>query len=185
MMSASLSTTTSLSSSFFADATEPKKSTAAAATTSTFTLSTSLTNNEDKVDNTVSAKQTKIIPGDIVAISSSSFHTIKAYSVPKPCYGSFHPTSHDFLPVDQTSGKLPRSDSCLVLPVGLRGRVVEVYDAESLDRARPYLVKFEEGLDREEIMGKRNESKMESGFNVPKAFAMHFSAEEIVLVGSF
>ena len=65
--------------------------------------------------------------------------------------------------------------------------MVEVYDAESLDRARPYLVKFEEGLDREE-MGKRNESEMESekdwGFNVPKAFALHFSAEEIVLVDS-
>lgn len=74
-----------------------------------------------------------------------------------------------------------------------------VYDAESMDRARPYLVKFAEGLDREKIisrecddddngeMGKSSERKKEEkgwGFYVPKAFAMHFSAEEIELVAS-
>jgi hypothetical protein len=68
---------------------------------------------------------------------------------------------------------------------------MQVYDEESLDRARPYLVKFEEGLDREENnMGERidvggmGEEVEENGwgFHVPKAFAMHFSEEEIELV---
>ena len=65
-----------------------------------------------------------------------------------------------------------------------------VYDAESMDRARPYLVKFAEGLDREEIRecdeGGMVESEREKsgGFNVPKAFAMHFSEEEIEWVAS-
>ena len=67
---------------------------------------------------------------------------------------------------------------------------MQVYDAESLDRARPYVVKFEEGLDREDNIGERNDGGMEGGeekgggFNLPKGFTMHFSAEEIELVAS-
>jgi len=146
------------------------------------------------VDGITTAKQSATIsPGDIVAISSS---VIKAYSVPKSCYGSFHPTSHKFIPaVDHNNNNnnnaiIKRSDSCLVLPIGLRGRVMQVYDAESLDRARPYVVKFEEGLDREEDIGGRNDGGVDGeeekggGFNLPKGFTMHFSAEEIELVAS-
>lgn len=67
---------------------------------------------------------------------------------------------------------------------------MQVYDAESLDRARPYVVKFEEGLDREDNIGERNDGGTEEGeekgggFNLPKGFTMHFSAEEIELVAS-
>lgn len=91
--------------------------------------------------------------------------------MPKSAYGSFHPETREFVPAD--AANLTRGTSCLVLSEGLRGEVVKVYNSNEWDRTHPILVKFNEGADREGGDG---------GFDVPKAFSMHFDADEIVVV---
>ena len=108
-------------------------------------------------------------PGATVAIAPNT--KVKAHQVPKDAYGSFDPVTRDFVPADESN--MLRSTSCLVLSEGIRGEVTKVYDVNEWDRAHPILVQFEEGIDREG----GNE-----GFDLPKAFMMHFSANEIIVV---
>jgi hypothetical protein len=150
------STKLSMTSSFFADATESKKTVVVVA--------------DAKVQ--VDADGKAFSPGRIVAISgrttANGKSPIRAHSVPKASYGSFDPSTGEFVPRDESDAS--RSTSCLLLPGGLRGIVERVYDANEWDRARPIVVKFGEGYDREGDSG---------GFNVPKAFIMHFDADEL------
>lgn len=105
--------------------------------------------------------------------------TINVHSVPKSCYGTFHLTTGELIPRDDdntTADKGTRKTACLVLPIGLRGIVERVYDANTWDRARPIVVKFSMGYDR---------TAAEDGgvrFNIPKEFRMHFDATELKIV---
>ena len=105
-----------------------------------------------------------ISPGSIVQIATAN---IKAYAVPKDIHGSFDPTTNKFVPQDETN--ITRKTSCLILPIGLRGTVSKIYNTNEWDRTHPLLVQFTAGDDREEG----------DGFHIPKAFTMHFDADEI------
>lgn len=109
------------------------------------------------------------VEGAVVAIAPNT--QVKAHQVPKDAYGSFNPDTREFVPADESN--LSRSASCLVLSEGIRGEVTKVYNVNEWDRAYPILVQFREGLDRKESEG---------GYILPKAFMMHFSANEIVVV---
>ncbi|KAL3826788.1 hypothetical protein ACHAXA_000614 [Cyclostephanos tholiformis] len=105
--------------------------------------------------------------GCTVAISSSSSSSIggiPAYSVPKSCHGTFDSSTGKFVPLDESSLTSSRVARCLLLPPGLRGRVVRVYDTNEWDRARP-------------IVGGGG-----GGYDVPRSFVMHFDADELVVV---
>lgn len=104
-------------------------------------------------------------PGCTVAIASN--RSVKAYHVPKSSFGTFDPSSLEFIPQDESN--VSRGTSCLVLPGGLRGEVEKIYNTNEWDRAHPILVKFTAGEDREGG----------GGYNIPKAFTMHFDADEI------
>ncbi|EED89275.1 predicted protein [Thalassiosira pseudonana CCMP1335] len=117
----------------------------------------------------IDANNKVFTPGATVAIASTP-HKLKAYQVPKAAFGTFSSSSGQFLPQDE--GGITRDTSCLVLPEGLRGVVMRVYDVNEWDRTHPILIKFVAGLDREG----------EGGFDVPKTFMMHFDADEIVVV---
>ena len=105
-----------------------------------------------------------ISPGAIVQIATAN---IKAYAVPKDIHGSFDPTTNKFIPQDETN--ITRKTSCLILPIGLRGTVSKIYNTNEWDRTHPLLVQFTAGDDREEG----------DGYHCPKAFTMHFDADEI------
>ena len=105
-------------------------------------------------------------PGNTVAVASDS---VKAYQVPKAAFGSFDPITREFSPQDKSNAS--RGTNCLMLPQGLRGEVLKVYDVNEWDRTHPILVKFEEGMDRGE-----------GGYDVPKTFMMHFDAHEIMVL---
>ena len=107
-------------------------------------------------------------PGVIVAIAPNA--RVKAHQVSKDAYGSFDPDNRNFIPADETNSS--RSTSCLILSEGIRGEVTKVYNVNEWDRAHPILVEFKEGVDRDDG----------DGFIVPKSFAMHFSANEIIVV---
>jgi hypothetical protein len=57
----------------------------------------------------------------------------------------------------------------------LRGKVIRVYDTNEWDRARPIVVGFEAGYDREGGEGN-------GGYDVPRSFVMHFDASELDVV---
>ena len=142
--------TTSLymTSSFFADATESKNA----------------QQPEEKIQTDVNGNIISL--GSIVQITKAN---IKAYSVPKDIHGSFNPTTNKFIPQDIT--KKSRKTNCLILPIGLRGKVSKIYNTNEWDRTHPIMVKFNAGDDREEE---------DNGlFHIPKAFMMHFDADEI------
>ncbi|KAL9184252.1 hypothetical protein ACHAXT_002338 [Thalassiosira profunda] len=101
-------------------------------------------------------------PGAAVAVVTE----VKAYGVPKAAYGTFD-ASGQFAPLDEANAT--RKTSSLVLPEEMRGEVKMVYNTNEWDRAHPILVKFGAGMDREGG----------GGFDVPKAFTMHFDADEI------
>ncbi|KAL7546330.1 hypothetical protein ACHAWF_009664 [Thalassiosira exigua] len=114
-----------MTSSFFADATEPKN---------------------PEVKQQVDANGKVFAPGMVVAIAPN--RSIKAYQVPKSAYGSFDPSNGQFIPMDETTAS--RVTSCLVLPAGLRGEIEKIYNTNEWDRAHPILVKFKVGEDRNE-----------------------------------
>ncbi|KAL3789819.1 hypothetical protein ACHAW5_011242 [Stephanodiscus triporus] len=154
-----------MTSSFFADATESKKAAAAAAA--------DVVVSEEAKKVQVDAYGRAFSPGCVVAISyarGTKKSPIRAHSVPRSSYGSFDPSTGEFVPRDESNAS--RSTSCLVLPEGLRGTVERVYDANEWDRARPIVVRFGEGYDR-------GEGGTTGGFDVPRAFVMHFDADEL------
>ena len=107
-----------------------------------------------------------ISPGQRVAIVSHN--NIRAHHVSKSSYGRFDATTKQFMPQDEST--LTRQTSCLLLPEGLQGEVVNVYNTNEWDRAHPILVKF--GLDEE-----RND-----GYSLPGSFTMHVDAKEIMVM---
>lgn len=125
-------------------------------------------------------------PGCTVSIVTD---TINAHSVPKSSYGSFHLTTGEFIPrhdendnTDVGGGgttTTTRKTACLVLPIGLRGIVERVYDANTWDRARPIVVKFNMGYDREV---QEDGVTTPRRFNIPKEFRMHFDATELKII---
>ena len=124
--------------------------------------------NSDPIDQ-VDANGQIFKEGVTVAIAPNK--RVKAHQVPKDAYGSFNPDTCEFVPADESN--MSRSTRCLVLSEGIRGEVIKVYNVNEWDRAHPILVQFREGLDRD---------KSEGGYVLPKAFQMHFSANEIVVV---
>eukprot|EP01083_Nonionella_stella_P035797 97629_1 len=131
-------------SSFFADATPQKAP-------------------EDKVQ--VDSNGKVFTEGAVVEIAPS--RSVNAHHVPKPAYGTFDPTTRQFVPQDESNSE--RKTSCLVLPEGLRGEVKKIYNTNEWDRAHPILVKFNKGEDREG----------EGAFDIPRVFMMHLDAAEI------
>lgn len=158
----------SMTASLFADATPPKVVVDDDATTTS-------TAQEEMVQTDVNGQT--FIPGCTVAVITDM---INAHSVPKTSYGTFHSTTGEFIPRDDndntaTDVKNTRKTACLVLPIGLRGTVERVYDANTWDRARPIVVKFSMGYDRTEEDGGLR-------YNIPKEFRMHFDATELEIV---
>ena len=153
-----------MSSSFFADATDSKKKVVAG-------VAVVAPSSGGKVQ--VDASGTAFAPGCAVAVSprttAGGRPPIRAHSVPKACYGSLDEATGEFVPRDGSDAA--RATSCLVLPGGLRGIVERVYDTNEWDRARPIVVRFGAGRDRE--------GGDPGGFDVPKAFSMHFNADEL------
>ena len=153
-----------MSSSFFADATDSKKKVVA-------DVAVVAPSSGGKVQ--VDASGTAFAPGCAVAVSprttAGGRPPIRAHSVPKACYGSFDEATGGFVPRDGSDAA--RATSCLVLPGGLRGIVERVYDTNEWDRARPIVVRFGAGRDRE--------GGDPGVFDVPKAFSMHFNADEL------
>ena len=153
-----------MSSSFFADATDSKKKVVA-------DVAVVAPSSGGKVQ--VDASGTAFAPGCAVAVSprttAGGRPPIRAHSVPKACYGSLDEATGGFVPRDGSDAA--RATSCLVLPGGLRGIVEKVYDTNEWDRARPIVVRFGAGRDRE--------GGDPGGFDVPKAFSMHFNADEL------
>lgn len=139
-----------MTSAFFADATEPRK--------------------KPEVKVQVDANGKVFSPGAAVAISPN--RSVKNYAVPKGAYGTFDPSSGEFIPQDKTNAT--RGTSCLVLPGGLRGEVTKIYNTNEWDRAHPIVVKFKAGEDREGG----------GGFDVPKTFSMHLDAVELEVLDS-
>jgi hypothetical protein len=118
--------------------------------------------------------------GCAVSISSSRPEGIPAYSVPRACYGRYVPANDDD---DDGGGRrrrrnafVPMDDAgCLLLPCGLRGKVQRIYDVNEWDRARPLVVYFDMGYDRED-------GEINGGYDVPRSFVMHFDASELDVV---
>jgi hypothetical protein len=110
----------------------------------------------------------EFLPGTVVAIAPGA--KVRAHHVPKDLYGTFDSDTKEFTPADVSN--MSRSTSCLILSEGIRGEVTKVYNVNEWDRAHPILVQFNEGMDREGG----------EGFNLPKSFTMHLSANEIVVV---
>ena len=159
-----------MTASLFADATPPKVVVDDDANTTTSTAQ------EEMVQTDV--KGHTFITGCTVSVITDM---INAHSVPKTSYGTFHSTTGEFIPRDDNDNtatdvvKNTRKTACLVLPIGLRGTVERVYDANTWDRARPIVVKFSMGYDRTEEDGGLR-------YNIPKEFRMHFDATELEIV---
>jgi hypothetical protein len=107
-----------------------------------------------------------ITSGQKVAIATHN--SISAHHVAKSSYGSFNPTTKQFLPQDESN--ITRKTSCLLLPEGLQGEVITVYDTNSCDRAHPILVKFGSDEDRND------------GYTLDSAFTMYLGPNEIMVV---
>lgn len=133
-------------SSFFADATPPKEIVAAVQT--------------DANGNAITIGQKVVI---------ATHNSIKAHHVAKSLYGSFDATTKQFIPQDETNKA--RSTSCLLLPEGLRGEVIDVFCTNAADRPHPILVKF--GADDEDRV---------DGYSLPSGFSMHLDATEVMVV---
>ena len=92
---------------------------------------------------------------------------IKAHHVAKSCFGSFDINTKQFIPQDEAN--VTRKTSCLLIPEGLQGEVIKLHDTNGSDRTHPVVVKF--GLDEDRT----------DGYTLPKAFTMHFAANEIMV----
>jgi hypothetical protein len=157
-----------MTSSFFADATESRKKVVDA----DVAASSSAAAFGGKVQ--VDANGRPFSRGCAVAIfartTADGRPGIRAHSVPRACYGSFDPSTGGFVPRDGSDAS--RFTSCLSLPVGLRGAVERVYDANEWDMAWQIVVKFGAGYDG-------GEGSDAGGFDVPRAFVTHFDADEL------
>jgi len=90
---------------------------------------------------------------------------IKAFHVSSKGFGSFSQDSTSFIPAPENA---VRKDKCLVLPIGLIGKVTQIYDSIDSDSSLPLQVKFTPG---------------ESGtYDVPVAFTMHLDTSEVEVV---
>jgi hypothetical protein len=107
-----------------------------------------------------------ITVGEKVAIARHN--SIRAHHVAKSSYGSFDSATKHFLPQDEAN--VTRKTSCLLLPEGLQGEVITVFDTNSCDRAHPILVKFGSDEDRND------------GYNLDSAFTMYLGPNEIMVV---
>jgi hypothetical protein len=96
--------------------------------------------------------------GDTVRIIVSN---IRAHHISAKGFGTFS-QSMTFLPAPENA---TRKDKCLLLPMGLIGTLVTVYDAGDSDSSLPLQVKFTPG---------------DSGaYDVPVAFTMHLDTSEV------
>ena len=93
----------------------------------------------------------------------------KAYQVARKGFGSYDEQSGSFVPLD-FNDDTPRVDRCLVLPKGLRGTVMKVYDMNEFDASMPIVAKFTQG---ENFGGK---------FEPPVTFLMHFDTHEVEVI---
>jgi hypothetical protein len=89
---------------------------------------------------------------------------LKAYQVNGKGQGSYNELK-EFVPDTSDEKK-----KCLLLPEGLRGRVVKVYDEDVVSANLPIVVLFTPGKDTEE------------GYDAPTAFRMHFTPQELEFV---
>ena len=97
----------------------------------------------------------EITVGNIVRIAMKD---IKAYQVPKSARGSFN-VLKEFV--------MDESLPFLILPVGLRGEVVRVYNIHEVSANFPISVRFQ------------NDKHTEEGYRAPSTFIMHFRHDEI------
>jgi len=93
---------------------------------------------------------------------------LRAFQIQPKGFGHFDATN-TFVPNDDSSQ--PNGLKSLLLPVGLRGTVTKVYDADDVCANFPIQVKFEPGKGTEE------------GYDPPAPFLMHFLTDELEAVG--
>mmetsp|Transcript_23002 Transcript_23002/g.35476 ORF Transcript_23002/g.35476 Transcript_23002/m.35476 type:complete len:189 (+) Transcript_23002:136-702(+) len=105
----------------------------------------------------------EFVEGSVVRVIKS----LKAYHVPPKLFGGFDEVTKVFIPGPEVGN---RGSKCLVVPVGMRGRVIRVYDVEDLGPAHPVVVIFEPGENADE------------GYETPLQFKMHFDTFELEVV---
>lgn len=105
----------------------------------------------------------EFVEGAVVRMIQS----LKAYHVNPKMFGHFDEETKIFTPAPKGG---ERGSKCLVVPIGMRGRVVRVYDIEDLGPAHPIVVMFEPGENTEE------------GYDTPLRFKMHFETFEVEVV---
>eukprot|EP00542_Grammatophora_oceanica_P022011 CAMPEP_0194033402 /NCGR_PEP_ID=MMETSP0009_2-20130614/6118_1 /TAXON_ID=210454 /ORGANISM="Grammatophora oceanica, Strain CCMP 410" /LENGTH=175 /DNA_ID=CAMNT_0038674095 /DNA_START=123 /DNA_END=650 /DNA_ORIENTATION=- len=110
---------------------------------------------------------TEITVGSTVRVAVPD---LVGYQVKSKYYGSFDESTKAFVPLEVDSKSAPRKERCLKIPVGIRGTVKKIYDAEKLSPNLPIQVKFTPGEATEE------------GYDPPTKFLMHFAANEIEVV---
>lgn len=138
-------TTTSISGSFFVDGTSKQEKTT-------------------DIEPVLDKKGKTVTVGAVVRIAVEG---LEAYQILPKAKGIFN-EKKEFVP--DTSDSRPIGRRCLVLPVGLRGTVVKVFDIDDVSANFPVQVKFQPDTDTEE------------GYNTPVPFLMHFQSDEIELV---
>jgi len=90
---------------------------------------------------------------------------IKAHHVSSKGFGTFSEDSKTFTPASENA---ERKDRCLVLPLGLMGKVTQIYDSGDSDSSLPLQVKFTPG--------------QSGAYDVPVAFTMHLDTTEVEVI---
>jgi hypothetical protein len=90
---------------------------------------------------------------------------IKAHHVASKGFGTFSEDSKTFTPASENA---ERKDKCLVLPLGLMGKVTQIYDSGDSDSSLPLQVKFTPG--------------QSGAYDVPVAFTMHLDTTEVEVI---
>jgi hypothetical protein len=86
---------------------------------------------------------------------------LKAYQVNGKAQGSYNDEKVFVSDTSETKKK------CLLVPAGLRGQVIKVYDEDVISSNLPIVVQFTPG------------ENTEDGYDVPTTFRMHFTPQEL------
>ena len=108
------------------------------------------------------SNENEFVEGAVVRVAAP----IKAFHVGVKFRGSYDEETKELVPV---SRDVDREDRCLVLPVGMRGVVMRVYDIVELGPSHPIKVKFTPG------------ENIDEGYDPPN-FIMHFETYEVEVV---
>jgi len=127
-------------------------------------FSPSISSSEVSVPKLYDANGIEFTEGCLVRVKVSK---IKAFHAPANALGKFDETSKRLIPVDKSA---PKCEKFFLLPIGLRGLVLRVYDTANLGCNLPIIVKFIKDENGEE------------GYAPPATFSMHLDVSEIEVV---